>query len=61
MGNCIDLNNKVTPKNDDELYSIGSVHTITRLSDLKLDFMDTIPDKYEVKCVDFLRKGEVSV
>ena len=61
MGNCMDRNKKITPGDSNEFDSIGSVHTIRRLSDLQLDFVDDTPDSYTVKIVDTLKKGEVSV
>ena len=61
MGNCMQRNDKVTPRSSDDFASIGSVHTIRNLSDLKLDFIDNTPDSYTVTIVDTLQKGEVSV
>tara|TARA_B100000902_G_C26662317_1_gene599008 strand:- start:313 stop:498 length:186 start_codon:yes stop_codon:yes gene_type:complete len=61
MGNCMQRNDKVTPRNSDYFSSIGSVHTIRNLSDLKLDFIDNTPDSYTVTIMDTLQKGEVSV
>ena len=63
MGNCIQRNDKVTPKWNDshDFTSIGSVHTIRNLKDLHIDFIDDTPRHYSVKCVDTLRVGEVSV
>ena len=63
MGNCIDRNSKVTPKDSDsdDFTSIGSVHTIRNLKDLHIDFIDDTPRHYSVKCVDTLTAGEVSV
>ena len=40
MGNCIQRNDKVTPRNSDDFASIGSVHTIRNLKDLHIDFVD---------------------
>ena len=59
MGNCVDKN-KVNP-DDNDFYSIGSVHTIIDLKNLKLDFIDNTPDKYNVKVIDSLIDGEVIV
>ena len=59
MGNCVDKN-KVNP-DDNDFYSISSVHTIIDLKDLKLDFIDNVPDKYNIKVVDSLIDGEVIV
>ena len=61
MGNCIQRNDKVTPKFNDDFASIGSVHTIRNLADLHIDFVDDTPRHYSVKCVDTLKAGEVSV
>lgn len=61
MGNCIERNNKVTPKFSNDFTSIGSVHTIRDLKDLHIDFIDDTPRHYSVKCVDTLTDGEVSV
>tara|TARA_B100000927_G_C16280546_1_gene395338 strand:+ start:474 stop:656 length:183 start_codon:yes stop_codon:yes gene_type:complete len=60
MGNCVDKN-KINPSDDKDFYSIGSVHTIRDLKDLKLDFIDNAPDKYNIKVVDSLIDGEVIV
>tara|TARA_B100002019_G_C20945818_1_gene439070 strand:+ start:93 stop:275 length:183 start_codon:yes stop_codon:yes gene_type:complete len=60
MGNCVDKN-KINPSDDNDFYSIGSVHTIRDLKDLKLDFIDNAPDKYNIKVVDSLIDGEVIV
>jgi len=61
MGNCMERNKKISPNDFDDLGRIESVHTITKLSDLKLDFVDNTPDSYTVTVVDTLRKGEESV
>ena len=61
MGNCIDTNSKVTPRDSDDFTSVGSVHTIRNLKDLHIDFIDDTPTHYSVKCVDTLRAGEISV
>ena len=53
--------NKINPSDDKFFYSIGSVHTIRDLKDLKLDFIDNTPDKYNIKVVDSLIDGEVIV
>tara|TARA_Y100000992_G_C21140263_1_gene431031 strand:+ start:248 stop:421 length:174 start_codon:yes stop_codon:yes gene_type:complete len=57
----MERNQKISPNDFDDLGRIGSVHTITKLSDLKLDFVDNTPDSYTVTVVDTLRKGEESV
>ena len=61
MGNCMERNKKISPNYFDDLGRIESVHTIRKLSDLKLDFVDNTPNNYTVTVVDTLRKGEVIV
>ena len=56
MGNCMERNKKISPNDFDDIGRIESVHTITKLSDLKLDFVDNTPDSYTVKVVDTLKR-----